>query len=95
MLWWIASLFCRAVTSYLSQEPTALTEHGNPSVDRGSVMHQTIVITDTTTRPELEEAMAHIVATLHRMPAHWTDRRAALHETLDALLTDWQDAPHA
>lgn len=49
-------------------------------------------VTDDTTRPDLEEAMSHIVATLHRMPSHWTDRRAALHRKLDALLEDWQAA---
>lgn len=52
----------------------------------------TILITDDTTRAELEEAMHNVVATLHRMPAHWTDRRAALHAKLDALLEDWQQA---
>lgn len=52
----------------------------------------TILITDDTTRAELEEAMANIVGTLHRMPAHWVDRRAALHAKLDALLEDWQQA---
>lgn len=50
----------------------------------------TIIITDDTPRSELEEAMINVVATLHRMPAHWTSRRAALHEKLDALLEDWQ-----
>lgn len=46
-------------------------------------------VTDQTTRVELEEAMTNIVATLRRMPAHWVDRRAALHKKLDALLGDW------
>lgn len=50
-------------------------------------------ITDDTTRAELEEAMANVVATLHRMPAHWTDRRATLHARLDAMLEDWEHAP--
>lgn len=54
---------------------------------------ETIVITDETTRAELEEAMANVVATLHRMPAHWTDKRAGLHAKLDLLLTDWESAP--
>ena len=53
----------------------------------------TILITDDTTRAELEEAIANVVATLHRMPAHWTDRRAALHAKVDALLDDWERAP--
>ena len=52
----------------------------------------TIVIKDDTTRAELEEAMANIVATLHRMPAHWTDRRASLHAKLDVMLEDWERA---
>lgn len=52
-----------------------------------------IRITDETTRAELEEAMANVVATLHRMPSHWTDRRAALHAKLDAMLADWERAP--
>lgn len=51
-----------------------------------------IRITDETTRAELEEAMANVVATLHRMPAHWTDRRASLHAKLDAMLADWEAA---
>ena len=53
---------------------------------------EVIVITDDTTRAELEEAMANVVATLHRMPAHWTDKRAGLHAKLDTLLDDWQHA---
>ena len=54
----------------------------------------TIVIKDDTSRAELEEAMANVVATLHRMPAHWTDRRASLHAKLDAMLADWEMADH-
>ena len=53
---------------------------------------ETIVIKDDTTKAELEEAMANVVATLHRMPAHWTDRRASLHAKLDAMLSDWETA---
>ena len=53
-----------------------------------------VVITDDSTRADLEEAMAHVVATLHRMPAHWTDRRASLHAKLDAMLADWEQADH-
>lgn len=54
---------------------------------------QAIKVTDETTRAELEEAMRRVTATLHRMPAHWTDRRAALHAKLDVLLEDWERAP--
>lgn len=50
---------------------------------------EVVVVRDDTTRAELEEAMANVVATLHRMPAHWTDRRAKLHAKLDELLGDW------
>lgn len=49
-------------------------------------------ITDETTRAELEEAIANLNATLHRMPEHWVERRAALHAKIDALLEDWQRA---
>lgn len=52
----------------------------------------TLRITDDTTRAELEEAMANMVTTLHRMPAHWTDRRASLHAKIDAMLEDWERA---
>ena len=55
-------------------------------------MGDLIVITDDTTRAELEEAMANVVGTLHRMPVHWTERRAALHAKLDAMLEDWRKA---
>ena len=33
--------------------------------------------------------MHNVVATLHRMPSHWTDKRARLHAKLDELLGDW------
>jgi hypothetical protein len=47
-------------------------------------------VTDDTTRAELEQAIANINATLHRMPNHWVERRAGLHEKIDALLEDWE-----
>lgn len=46
-------------------------------------------ITTDTTMHDLEEAMTNIVATLHRMPAHWVDRRATYHQQLDTLLDQW------
>ena len=49
-------------------------------------------VTDDTPRSELEEAMHHVMASLHRMPLHWTERRAKLHAKLDALLEDWESA---
>jgi len=60
-------------------------------LNRGERM-DVMVITDDTTRAELEEAMANMVTTLHRMPAHWTDRRASLHAKIDAMLEDWERA---
>lgn len=58
---------------------------------RGQAM-DVVVINDESTKADIEEAMSHITATLHRMPAHWTDRRATLHAKLDALLEDWERA---
>ena len=49
-------------------------------------------VTDETTKAELEEAIANLNATLHRMPEHWTDRRAKIHERIDVLLVEWQHA---
>lgn len=51
-----------------------------------------IRIIDTTTKADIEEAMGFITQTLHRMPSHWADRRAALHARLDALLVGWEAA---
>lgn len=53
---------------------------------------EVVRVTDQTTRAELEEALSNIVGTLHRMPAHWVDRRAALHAKIDAMLEDWERA---
>lgn len=49
-------------------------------------------VTDETTKAELEEAMRNLTATLHRMPEHWVDRRAAMHVKIDSLLNEWQAA---
>lgn len=51
-----------------------------------------IRVTDDTARADIEEALRYVNESLHRMPAHWTDRRAALHAKIDALLDDWQAA---
>lgn len=48
----------------------------------------TVVVSDETSRAELEEAMTNLVGTLHRMPEHWVDRREAMHAKLDAYLDD-------
>lgn len=38
------------------------------------------------TRAELVEALTHHAATLKRMPAHWTERRASVHAKVNDLL---------
>lgn len=48
-----------------------------------------MIAAEDTTRADLEEAMSFAVKTLHRMPAHWTDRRAELHAKIDRLLDEW------
>ena len=50
------------------------------------------VTAEPCTRAELEEAIQGHRATLARMPAHWTDRRASIHAKIDQLLTDWEAA---
>ena len=52
-----------------------------------------MTITTETTRAELAEAMTHIVASIRRLPIHYTDKRVALHAELDALLEEWLHAP--
>lgn len=39
-----------------------------------------------TTRAEIEAAIVEHNRTLSRMPAHWADRRASLHDKINALL---------
>lgn len=51
-------------------------------------MTPAIVITDDTTPDELREAITNLAATASRMPAHWTDRKAAMHARIDALLDE-------
>lgn len=45
------------------------------------------------TRVELVEALAHLVATSRRMPAHWTDRKAAVHVHINELLDELEAMP--
>lgn len=52
----------------------------------------TLRVTDETSRADIEEALLYVNESLHRMPAHWTDRRAVLHAKIDALLDDWEVA---
>ena len=52
------------------------------------MMTPAIRVTDDTTADELREAITNLAATASRMPAHWTDRKAALHGRIDALLDE-------
>ncbi len=45
-------------------------------------------MTDETSATELREAITNLAATLSRMPAHWTERRAVLHERINGLLDE-------
>ena len=47
-----------------------------------------VVITDETTRAEIEEALTYLAATAARLPRHYVDRKAAIHARIDALLDD-------
>lgn len=50
------------------------------------------VITDdeSVTRAEIERAITDHNATLARMPAHWVDRRASIHDSINNLLDQWE-----
>ena len=41
---------------------------------------------DHADRLELTEAITHLAATAARMPAHWVDRKAMLHDRINELL---------
>jgi hypothetical protein len=45
-----------------------------------------IVGSDETTREELCEAITNMARTASRLPAHWAERRATLHERINAML---------
>jgi hypothetical protein len=47
-----------------------------------------IVVSDETTREELCEAITNMAHTASRLPAHWTDRRAKMHERINMLLDE-------
>ena len=51
------------------------------------------VVTDDTTRADIEEALHHLTAAAKRLPSHYVDRRAAIHVRIDALLTELQGRP--
>ena len=41
---------------------------------------------DEETAVDLREAITHLAHTSSRLPAHWVDRRAALHDRINELL---------
>ena len=50
-------------------------------------------VTDDTPPEEIREAITNIARTGARCPAHWTDRRAKMHERINALLDEleWRE----
>lgn len=50
-------------------------------------------ITDEATREEIAEALMHLNASAKRIPRHFTERKAAVHARIDALLDEWLMAP--
>lgn len=51
-----------------------------------------LIVTPETTRAELAEAITNLRATVQRMPAHWFERRGAIHAQINDLLDAWQAA---
>ena len=41
---------------------------------------------EITTPDEIREAITHLAATARRMPDHWLDKRAAMHDRINVLL---------
>jgi nicotinamidase-related amidase len=50
-------------------------------------MDQLTPPTDAPTRDDLIESLNNHVATVRRMPIHWTARRDSLHAKIDDLIT--------
>lgn len=44
-------------------------------------------------RDEIAEAITNMAHTAARMPAHWVDKRAALHDQINALLDQLERTP--
>jgi ribosomal protein S15P/S13E len=51
------------------------------------------VVTDDTTRADIEEALHHLTAAAKRLPSHYVDRRADIHRRMNVLLCEWQMRP--
>lgn len=49
-----------------------------------------LIVTDETTRAEIAEAITNLRATVQRMPAHWLERRGAIHGQINDLLDAWE-----
>jgi hypothetical protein len=48
-------------------------------------------VTDETTAEELREAITNLARTASRCPSHWTERKAKMHERINALLTELEN----
>lgn len=53
----------------------------------------TIVVSDDSTREEVAEALTHLARKASRVPAHWTDRKAAIHAAMNDLLDQYEAMP--
>jgi hypothetical protein len=51
-----------------------------------------IVVTDTSTRADIEAAIAERRVKAKRMPSHWVDRRAEVAAEVDDLVDAWLKA---
>lgn len=50
------------------------------------------ILTDVDERAQIEEALGHLVTTAKRLPSHFIEKRASLHETMNLLLDEWEAA---
>lgn len=52
----------------------------------------TIRVTEASSRAEIEQAIVALRAKVQRMPSHWVDRREAVADEIDELVTMWIEA---
>lgn len=51
-----------------------------------------LIVTDETTKAEIEEALGWANQSAKRIPSHWLEHRGRAHEKINALLDAWQAA---
>ncbi|WP_155992096.1 hypothetical protein [Nocardioides sp. URHA0032] len=50
------------------------------------------IVTDETTRSEIEEALGWANQSAKRIPSHWLEHRSRAHEKINLLLDAWEAA---